>query len=423
MPNQYNNRTHYNTNLSHSVRAKYICIQVVKYTQPSFAGVGGQFMKIGVESEYWVVDETGALCDGRELVDAHECVEPEFIASLIEIKTPPVANESALRRTLQSTLRTVLAAADAQGKRLVPLGTPLADSSSPIVSERGQLLERIYGDGIKPATQCAGTHVHFDAENVPRQVNLLTALDPALALVSSSPYYAGEHSMHAARPYAYRSLCGDEFVQFRDLWEYTTDTTSWNDRLATAYEAFRTLAIDRGVTEQEFTTHFQPENTMPTPVRVRQQFPTVEWRAPDTALPSQVVKLTNDISRLVDQTASKPVEIGEPGVGPDRIGIPAFDDLTQLTAAAIERGLDSPAVWNYLEAMSIDPRDYQPISAEIGHQSSVSVAEAQRIRLEYADRLEHDVETLTISAEIQQHSRSSIPIDGMQATTDQPGPW
>jgi gamma-glutamyl:cysteine ligase YbdK (ATP-grasp superfamily) len=380
-------------------------------------------MKVGVEAEYWVVDETGALCDGRELLDAHEHVEPEFISSLIEIKTPPVETEAALRHALQSTLQTVLAAADASGKRLVPLGTPLADSSSPIVSERGQLLEQIYGDGIKPATQCAGTHVHFDTGNIPRQVNVLTALDPALALVSSSPCYAGERAMHASRPYAYRSLCGEEFIQFRDLWEYTTTAAAWEDRLAEAYEAFRTLAIDRGVTEQEFTTHFQPENTMPTPVRVRQQFPTVEWRAPDTALPSQVVTLTSDISRLVDQTAAKPVEIGEPGVGPERIRIPAFDDLTQLTAAAIERGLDSPAVWEYLEAMSIDPRDYQPISTEIGHHSPISVAEARRIRLEYADRLERDVETLLMSPKTRQQSKPSVPIDGVQAATDHPGPW
>jgi gamma-glutamyl:cysteine ligase YbdK (ATP-grasp superfamily) len=380
-------------------------------------------MKVGVESEYWVVDETGALCDGRELVDAHEHVEPEFISSLIEIKTPPVETESALRHALQSTLQTVLAAADVKGKRLVPLGTPLADSSSPIVSERGQLLEQIYGDGIKPATQCAGTHVHFDTGNVPRQVNLLTALDPALALVSSSPCYAGERTMHASRPYAYRSLCGEEFVQFRDLWEYMTDVASWNDRLAEAYEAFRTLAIDRGVTEQEFTTHFQPENTMPMPVRVRQQFPTIEWRAPDTALPSQVVKLTSDVSRLVGQTASKSVEIGEPGVGPERIRIPEFDDLTQLTAGAIERGLDSPAVWEYLKAMSIDPRDYQPISTEIDNHSSISVAEARRIRLDYADRLERDVETLLMSPETRQQSKPTVPIDGVQAATDHPGPW
>jgi hypothetical protein len=156
---------------------------------------------------------------------------------------------------------------------------------------------------------------------------------------------------------------------------------------------------------------------------VAQQFPTIEWRAPDTALPSQVVTLTSDVSRLVSQTASKPVEIGEPGVGPERIRIPAFDDLTQLTAAAIERGLDSPAVWEYLKTMSIDPRDYQPISTEIGHHSPISVAEARRIRLDYADRLERDVETLLMSPETRQQSKPTVPTDGLQAATDHSRPW
>ena len=378
-------------------------------------------MKIGVEAEYWVIDERGALCDGRELLDAHEYVDPEFVASLIEIKTPPVENEPELREALQSTLQAVLSVAAANGKHLVPLGTTLSDSSSPIVSKRGRLLERIYGEGIKPATQCAGTHIHFDAVNIPRQVNLLTALDPVLALVSSSPCYASEHVMHASRPYAYRSLSGDEFTRFRDLWEYTTDTAAWDEQLASEYEAFHRLAVDRGVSEAEFMAHFQPENTMPMPVRVRPRFSTIEWRAPDTALPSQIVKLTMDMSRLIEQTASKSVEIGEPGIGTYQIRIPAFGDLRRITAAAMEHGLNSSIVWDYLEAMSLNPRDYHPISDEIDHHP-VSVAEARRIRLEYADRLERDVEALLIDAETRHQSPLSTPTDALEVASEWLGP-
>ncbi|EMA36818.1 hypothetical protein, partial [Halococcus hamelinensis] len=294
---------------------------------------------------------------------------------------------------------------------------------SPIVSERGRLLERIYGDGIKPATQCAGTHIHFDAVDIPRQVNLLTALDPVLALVSSSPFYAGEHPMHSARPYAYRSLCGDAFTRFRDLQEYTVDTATWDERLAGEYETFRTLAADRGVSEAEFRAHFQPENAMPMPVRVRRRFSTVEWRAPDTALPSQVVRLAMDMSRIVEQTASKSVEVGEPGIDTDRIRIPAFEELLQLTAAAMEDGLQSPVVWEYLEAMTIDPADYRPIADEIDRHSPISVADARRIRLEYADRLERDVATLSMGTETRQHSPPSILTDGLQAATERLRPW
>jgi hypothetical protein len=351
-------------------------------------------MNVGVECEYWVVDETGALRDGRELVTAHECVEPEFVAAMIEVKTPPVASERELRETLQSTLQTVLAAADAAGLRLVPLGTPLAEGFSPIMSGRGRLLERIYGDGLTPATQCAGTHIHFDIGNVARQVNLLTALDPALALVSSSPYYVGGGGLSASRPHAYRTLCGPEFVQFRDLWEYTSDTEVWNERLDAAYEAFRTIALDRGITPREFEIYFRPEDVIAAPIRVRRDFPTVEWRTPDTALPSQIATLTGDVARLVAQTGTKAVEIGEPGVGPHRIRIPPFEELTRLTAAAMKDGLASRAVWSYLERLSIDPRNYRPIAAEIGSRARISKPDARRLRLEYADRLEVDVRTL-----------------------------
>jgi hypothetical protein len=154
---------------------------------------------------------------------------------------------------------------------------------------------------------------------------------------------------------------------------------------------------------------------------VRKEFSTVEWRAPDTALPSQVAKLAGDVSRLVAQTAAKPVEIGDPGIGPRRIRVPPFEDLADLTTAAIEHGLDSPAVWTYLEGMSIDPREYRPISAEIERRSSISVPEARRIRLEYADRLEDDVETLLDGTELRR-SRS-VSTEGSRATADRLKSW
>ncbi|WP_254544126.1 glutamate-cysteine ligase family protein [Halomarina pelagica] len=351
-------------------------------------------MKVGVEVEYWVIDEAGALTDGRELAETHEYVEPEFVAPLIEIQTPPVDSEAALRDALQSTLRGVLESATTQNKRLVPLGTPLTRHSSPATSERGRLLERIYENGLDPAKQCAGTHIHFDTERATRQMNLLTGLDPALALVSSSPCYDGIRAMDSSRAYAYRHRCGDSFVQFRDLWEYTPSVADWQVRLARSYGEFRTLAVERGVTDHEFRQYFQPENTVMTPIRLRSQPPTVEWRAPDTALPSQVVALTSNMLRLVEQTTSKRVEIGAPGIYSDRICVPEFETLTQLTTAAIRDGLNAPAVTSYLEAMGFVPAEYMPISAEIRCPSLLSEREARRIRLDYADRLARDVEAL-----------------------------
>lgn len=119
-------------------------------------------MKIGVEIEYWVVDETGRICTGQDLLDVHKYVVPEFVGPLIEIQTSPLDDGLAIRRELQQTLRTVLGAAEARGKHLVPLGTPLTSKSMSVTSKRGELLEQIYGNRLEYAKHCAGTHIHFD---------------------------------------------------------------------------------------------------------------------------------------------------------------------------------------------------------------------------------------------------------------------
>ncbi|WP_254544112.1 glutamate-cysteine ligase family protein [Halomarina pelagica] len=364
-------------------------------------------MKVGVEVEYWVIDEAGALSDGRALADGHEYVEPEFVAPLIEIQTPPVESEAALREALHSILRGLLESATAQSKHLVPLGTPLTRHVTPATSERGRLLERIYGSRLDPAKQCAGTHIHFDIGKPTPQLNLLTGLDPALALVSSSPCYDGIRAMSSSRAYAYRRRCGDSFTQFRDLWEYTPTVVDWQARLSRSYKDFHALAAERGVSDREFQLHFQPENTVMTPVRFRSHPATIEWRAPDTALPSQIVALTGDMVRLVDQTASKRVEIGAPGIYSDCIRIPEFEILTRLTTTAIRDGLGSHAVTDYLEMMGFVPADYTPISTEINCPFQISEQEARQIRLEYAERLARDVEILATGVTRSQPLRPS----------------
>lgn len=156
-------------------------------------------MKIGIEVEFWVIDDTGRLCTGQDLTDVHDFIQPEFVDSLIEIQTPPLRHESEMRHELQWILQALLEEAERRGKRLVPLGTPLTANPLPVITERGTLLETIYRDGFKCAKNCAGTHIHFDKGNVTRQLNLLTALDPALALLSSSPYYIGERVATSSR--------------------------------------------------------------------------------------------------------------------------------------------------------------------------------------------------------------------------------
>ncbi|MFC4551819.1 MULTISPECIES: glutamate-cysteine ligase family protein [Halorussus] len=346
-------------------------------------------MKMGLEVEYWVVDETGALCAAAELVDAHERVVQEFVAPLLEVQTPPAERTSAIESSLRETLGAVLDVAEENGKHLVPLGTPLAAETVPIVTERGRVLERIFGERLEPAKNCAGTHVHFDRGDVVRQLNLLTALDPAL--VSSSPYYRGRRVANDARTHVYRNRADYELDHHRDLWEYATSVADWEARVRARYEEFRTVATGQGVSVETFEEHFRPDDAVLTPVRLRAQSPTVEWRSPDSALPSQVLRLLDDVARLVRRVERTPVEIGDPAVTSEHVRVPEFGDLQRIVNEAIARGVDSPRVAEYLETMTFDLGRYRPISRDIDGLDEIGDDDARELRLRYAEKLRTDV--------------------------------
>ncbi|MXR20805.1 glutamate-cysteine ligase family protein [Halobacterium bonnevillei] len=346
----------------------------------------------GIELELWVVDQNGRLTDGRAVADAHCRIEPEFVTSMLEVKTAPRDSLPALRRDFHEILQTAIRAAHAGEKRLVPLGTPLTASDGETHTERGELFEAIYGDGVECAKNCAGAHVHFERDETVRQLRTLTALDPALALVSSAPYYCGTGVQSSARAHAYRLKCGEEFQQFCDLWPYADCVADWRDRVDERFAAFTSLATDRGVSSAVVADHFTPENTVLNPVRLRECQPTVEWRAPDSALPSQLLQLTADVEAVVAQTASKPVVVGSPGLHDNRVGIPEFETLRGLSKAAINFGLQPRPVRSYLEAFGFDCSAYQPLSPRIADGDSVTEADARSLCLAQADRLEADVD-------------------------------
>ena len=351
-------------------------------------------MSIGLEMEFWVVDESGSLCEGHDLATVHDDVVPEFVESLVEVRTPPRDTVAGIAESLGDVLELLLEAAAETDRKLVPLGTPLTENPSGVPSERGKVLERIYGEGFDVAKNCAGTHLHFEKGNVARQLNLLTALDPAMALACSSPYYKGERVACSSRAYAYRYLAGANFGKFRALWEYTDDVAEWEVRLQQLYDELRAMALNRDVTPEQFSALFDRENVVMAPVRLRDETPTVEWRSPDTTLPSQILRLLGELAPLVRLTDDLPVEVGDPGVGAERIGIPTYGDLQHLSDSAIERGLNSTSVWKYLETMGFDTTRYHPVSDQIYADEVISDDRARRVRLEYANLLEQDVRRL-----------------------------
>ena len=108
-------------------------------------------MTIGLEMEFWVIDESGRLCDGHDLTAVHEDAVPEFVELLVEVRTQPEDTVTNIAGYLQEVLSRLLTEAAETGRKLVPLGTPLTGNSSGIPSERGKILERIYEDGFEVA--------------------------------------------------------------------------------------------------------------------------------------------------------------------------------------------------------------------------------------------------------------------------------
>ncbi|XVH33678.1 glutamate-cysteine ligase family protein (plasmid) [Haloferacaceae archaeon DSL9] len=353
-------------------------------------------MNTSIEAEYWVVDERGALDAPGELVDIGDYAEKEFVDPLFEIKTSPCRTFDELRGEFLSRLQTVLEAARAADKRLVPLGTPLcAEEIAPPTGGRAAIQRRLIGAEFENAKHCAGTHVHFERDETVRQLNLLTALDPAFALVNTASHYQGERVAACARPHIYRQRCYRSQPDAGQLWEYVDCVDDWNRRLDDNFDALRRAAVESGIDGTYFDAHFEPENAVWTPVRLRTKFPTVEWRSPDTALPSQILRLVESIRDLVKRTTDAPVTVGEPGVTEDEIRIPPFETVRTHVDAAIRDGLSSAAVSEYLGRMGFTAADYQPIAPRLSSRGDIPRSTARAIRLDSAARLERDIERLS----------------------------
>ncbi|WP_136717613.1 glutamate-cysteine ligase family protein [Halorientalis salina] len=357
-----------------------------------------------IEVEYWVIDDEGRLVEPGELVEASAGAEREFVEPLLEIKTTPCETTAELRDELFTRVGEVLRRAEDLGKGLVPLGTPVNhDVVRDRPSDRTRIQDRVVGADFEYVRHCAGTHIHVEQQpgSEVDQLNTLVALDPALALVNSSRYFRGDDLGAGARSKLYRWMAYEGLDHQGRLWPYVDDTDDWTQRLERRYTEFVTAALDAGIDRGTIEANFDPESAVWTPVQLRETFSTVEWRSPDTALPSQVVRLADDIAGVVEKLPGRDMRIeGETGeITDEHIVLPEFDAVSEYVEAAIRDGLSSDAVRSYLERLGFDVEAYEPVSHEMDH-GAVTPAAARRIRLDHAERLEQDVQkTISIYAD------------------------
>ncbi|WP_336359938.1 glutamate-cysteine ligase family protein [Haladaptatus sp. ZSTT2] len=355
-----------------------------------------QPIRRSIEVEYWVVDEQGELTEPGELVSASSRVEREFVRPLLEIKTTPCETTGQLREELFAQLRVVLDRAEAAGKRLVPLATPLAgEEVTEIPSERTRIQNAVVGGDFEYVRHCAGTHIHVEQQpgHEVDQMNAFVALDPALALVNSSPYYRGERLATGARSKLYRRKAYDSMPHQGLLWSYIDDKREWTRRLERRYEEFVAATLDAGVDRATVEANFDPESAVWTPVQFRKQFGTVEWRSPDAALPGHVVQLADRLADVTATVRDGEVRIeGETGRWTEaEVVLPSFDTVLEYVDAAIEDGLDSEAVRGYLERMGFDIAAYDPLTEHVDDGPTITAESARNRRLECADLLEQEV--------------------------------
>ena len=360
-------------------------------------------MQKSLEAEYWVIDDEGALVEPGALADVSTDVEEEFVLPLVEIKTPPCETRTGLRDAFVGLLDAVLTAADDLGRGIVPLGTPIdGESIERWPGERGRIQEAVLGSDFEYAGHCAGTHLHFEQRNVADQLNVLIGLDPALALLNSSPYFRGERIADGARAYLYRKKCYEGLPAHGQLWDYVETVAEWKRRLDRRFDEFRDAAVEAGIDGEAVDANFSPDDVVWTPVRLRDAMPTVEWRSPDSALPSQTLRLAAEVDAVMERLHHTTVRIeGESGeVTEDGIRLPEFETLWGRSEEAMLHGLDSPTVVDYLERMDFDVGGYDPVSRELQDEwgDRVGPAEAREIRLRYADRIERDVAGLLRAA-------------------------
>lgn len=350
----------------------------------------------GVELEYWVIDDEGRLVEPGRLVEASAGVEREFVEPLLEIKTTPCETMAELHDELYGRIGSVLRVADELDKSLVPLATTVnTDQVRELPSERTRIQNRVVGKDFEYVRHCAGTHIHIEQQPGREidQLNTLIALDPALALVNSSPYYRGQRIGSGARSKLYRWSAYDNLPNQGRLWPYAEDAGEWTRRLEQRYEEFVTAAMNAGVGRQAIESNFEPESAVWTPVQLREKCGTIEWRSPDITYPSQILRVADQVIAVISELEDADVRIGgdRRSVTDEAIVLPEFDVLLEYVSAAIEEGLASDAVRSYLDRMGFDVGAYKPISEEIDGREPVTREEARQLRLEYAAKLERDV--------------------------------
>ncbi|MDZ8093500.1 MULTISPECIES: glutamate-cysteine ligase family protein [unclassified Nostoc] len=356
--------------------------------------------RIGLEQEFFLVDEAGHLSDRADefltscqLMAQAQGLNPkyfvaEFVKSMVEINTPPADTAKELGRVYLTNLKLALCAAQQIGLRLYPLSSyPL--HTMPVMRDQPNyhIQARTVGyEQFLHAGKCTGTHLHLEVppgvidprvaisynstlaerEELLNIFNLATACDSALiSLTRACPFYEGQAIGLAAHTIRYR---GSEIFGWEGVYTHLQPVGS----LMSYAESVE------GLVEQQFARYYAWLQAMEkasiepnlfkeaggdllksawNPVRLN-KLGTVEIRCIDSNYPSVILAVITLLEKAAHRVRCEKLTV-RPAQGMqifelvgDRLYVPDFEYLNgELLYTSATEGIKNPKVRAYVDSI------------------------------------------------------------------------
>ncbi|MBD2667451.1 glutamate-cysteine ligase family protein [Richelia sinica] len=356
--------------------------------------------RIGLEQEFFLVDENGYLSDrADEFLDSCHLMAqaqginpnyfvPEFVKSMVEINTPPAYTGIELAREYLKNLKLALSVSRQMHLRLYPLSSyPL--HIMPVMRDRPNyhIQARTVGyDKFLHAGKCTGTHLHLEVpagvidprvavsynstsaerEELLNIYNLATACDSALiSLTRACPFYEGQAIGLAAHTIRYRGseVFGWEGVYTNlqavgGLMPYAETVEDLVEQQFARYYTWLQALEKAGIERHQFLeSGGSLLKSAWNPIRLN-KIGTVEVRCIDSNYPSVtlaiIILLENAANRVRHENLTvrpaKGVEVFE--LAGNHLYVPDFAYLNgQLLYTAATEGMKSPRVQAYVDSI------------------------------------------------------------------------
>lgn len=356
--------------------------------------------RIGLEQEFFLVDEAGAICDRADEF-LQRCQEmaaikglssnyfaPEWVRHMVEINTPPAYSVTELAREYLHNLQLAIQVGRELNLRLYPLSTyPL--HVMPVIHNKlwYHIQVRTVGyDRFLHAGKCTGTHLHLDLpegtidsqvgvsynatlaarEELLNLYNLATAMDVALiALSRACPFYEGREMNVSAHTVHYRGsdLFGWEGVYTHlqpvgGLQPYA-DSIEELVELQFARHYAWLAAMDRAGVDRHLFSEAGGNLLKTAWNRVRlNSIGTIEMRGTDSNYPEVILAIATLVNNAADRVRRenlivRPAEEGRTfKLSGDHLAVPNFKYLDgDLLYAAVTEGVRSAEVKAYLDSL------------------------------------------------------------------------